>query len=70
MNDLEKLIDESIVMNESFLAQLNQAIDKTIRVKQRFNIDYNMLQKVLAQILKNGRFRKIGSVDKIIPIKK
>lgn len=67
---MEKQLDELLPMNSSFLEQLNRAIDRTITEKQRFDIDYNMLENVLATIVKNQRFRQVGPVDKLIPIKK
>lgn len=70
MKSMEKQLDELLPMNSSFLEQLNRAIDRTIREKQRFDMDYNMLENVLEAIVKNQRFRQEGPVDKIIPIKK
>ena len=70
MKSMEMKLNEIIPMNNSFLEQWNRAIDGTIREKQRFNINYPMLENVLAASIKNQRFRRIGPIDKLIPVKK
>ncbi len=40
-------LDETIVMKENFLKELNQAIDKVIGEKKDLNIDYDLLEQAL-----------------------
>lgn len=45
-------LDETIVMKENFLKELNQAIDKVIGEKKDLNIDYDLLEQALGYMLK------------------
>lgn len=63
-------LDELIVLDEYFLGKLNRAIGKTVQEKEEFDIDYDLLEKVLEAEIKNKRFRRTGPINKVVPIKK
>lgn len=63
-------LDELIIFDDNFLNKLNATVDKTIKEKEEFNIDYDLLEKCLDAIIRNKRNRRIGAVIKVVPIKK
>lgn len=62
--------DETIVMKENFLKELNQAIDKVIGEKKDLNIDYDLLEQALGYMLKSCTSVKISPISVITPLEK
>ena len=55
---------------DSLIEELNRKIDIVIEEKQRLNIDYSLLERIMLEILKSTRYIKEQQTSYIIPIKK
>lgn len=70
MDELEKLICERVLMDDKFLGQLNDAVDKVVEDKKYLPIDYDFLEKILAEAHKNPLWKKQPNITKVVQIKK
>lgn len=66
MEDLSKFV----IADEGLLKKLNISIDKVIEEKESFNLNYNLLEKILGLMVRNSRYINIGNIRTIVPVKK